>query len=167
MALIGKIRKRGGLITILIGIALASFVLGDFWRKNSKGGKTSNIGEVSGDKITYVDFQKKIAQQEDMAKQQSGKDMTADERYKLEEDTWKTLVRDIVLGKEYDDLGLNVSSDELWDLVQGKEPHQYIMQNFADPQTGQFNPEQVRNFLKNLDQYEEKKPGTKAQWDNL
>jgi len=167
MALIGKIRKRGGIITIVIGIALAAFVLGDFWKKSSKGSKNNNAGEVSGEKITYVDFEKKVAGQEEMMKQQSGKEMTAAERYKLQEDTWKTLVRDIVLGKEYDDLGLTVSTEEMWELVQGKEPHQYITQNFADPQTGVFNPEQVRTFLKNLDQYEEKKPGTKAQWDNL
>ncbi len=164
MALIGKIRKRGGIITIIIGIALAAFVLGDFWRKSNKGNKQSNAGEVLGDKITRVEFEKKVAQQEEMSKQQTGKEMSAAEKYKLEDDTWKQLVRDIVLGKEYDDLGLAVSPDELWDLVQGKEPHQYILQNFSDPQTGKFNPEAVRNFLKTLDQREEKTPGTKAQW---
>ena len=52
MAIIGKIRKRGGLITIIIGIALAAFVLSDFWRKDNKGSKTSNIGDISGEKIT-------------------------------------------------------------------------------------------------------------------
>ena len=143
MALIGKIRKRGGIITIIIGIALAAFVMGDFWRKSNKGSKHNNAGEVSGEKITYVDFEKKVAEQEEMAKQQSGKEMTAAEKYKLEDDTWKNLVRDIILGKEHDDIGLAVSTEEMWDLVQGKDPHQFIIQNFSDPQTGKFNPEAV------------------------
>ena len=168
MAVIGKIRKRGGIITIIVGLALASFVLGDFLRKSNRGSKTSNIGEICGEKITYTDFEKKVEEQSELMKQQTGKEnLTADQVFQVREETWKNLVRDIVLAQEYDELGLVVSSDELWDLVQGKEPHQYILQNFTDPQTGQFNAAQVRSFLQNLDQYEQQKPGTKAQWENL
>lgn len=168
MAAIGSIRKRGGIITIVIGVALAAFVLGDFWKKGNKNHKTTNIADISGEKITYLDFELKVEAQSDLMKQQSGKEnLTADELYQLREETWKKMVRDIILGKEYNELGLFVSSDELWELVQGKEPHQYIIQNFTDPQTSQFNPSQVRSFLQNLDQYEEKKPGTKAQWESL
>lgn len=168
MAIIGKIRKRGGLITIIIGLALAAFVLGDFWRKSNKSSKNTNVGEIAGEKITYTDFEAKVSEQEELMKQQTGKEnLTATQLFQLREETWKTLTRDIILGREYDELGVVVSSDELWDLVQGKEPHQYILQNFADPQTGAFNAAQVRTFLQNLDQYEEQKPGTKAQWQNL
>lgn len=168
MAIIGRIRKRGGLITIIIGIALAAFVLSDFWRKSSKGGRTNNIGEISGEKVTYLDFEKKVDTQLDLLKQESGEENpTADRVFQIREQIWKTMLRDIILGKEYDELGLAVSSDELWDLVQGKEPHQYIIQAFTDPQTGAFNPIQVRNYLAKLDTIEQISPGSKARWDNL
>ena len=62
---------------------------------------------------------------------------------------------------------MDISAEEMSDLVTGKEPHQLIIQNFTDPQTGQFNPMQVRSFMQNLDQYEQQKPGTKAQWEGL
>jgi peptidyl-prolyl cis-trans isomerase D len=166
MAVIGKIRKRGGIITIIIGIALAAFVLGDFIRKRPKNNK--NLSEISGEKITYNNFEKKVDEQLELTKQQTGKENpTTAEVFQLREQVWKNLVRDIILAKEYDELGIDVSAEELTDLVTGKEPHKYILQNFTDPQTGQFNPVAVNNFMKNIDQYEQQKPGTKVQWENL
>ncbi len=166
MAIIGKIRSKSGIIVIIIGIALAAFVLGDFVKKRPK--TTQNVGEVAGEKITYHDFETEVDAQVEMIKQQSGSEnLTNAQMFQIRNEVWKKMERDIILGAEYDKLGVAVSTEELWDLVQGKEPHQYILQNFADPQTGQFNPSQVRLFLQNLEEYETKKPGTKAQWENL
>jgi peptidyl-prolyl cis-trans isomerase D len=168
MAIIGKIRKRGGIIVVIIGIALAAFVLGDFWKKSGKGSSRKNLGEICGEKITYVDFEKEVDAQTDLVKQQSGEEnLTADQIFQIREEVWTKLERDFILGQEYDELGITVSADELSDMVQGTEPHQYIVQNFTDPQTGEFNVEQVRMFMQNLEQYEQKKPGTKAQWESL
>jgi len=75
--------------------------------------------------------------------------------------TWTQMVRDLVMNKEYDRLGVTVSKDELFDLVQGKNPHQYILQYFKDPNTNQYNPQLVINFLKQLDQVE---PEQKKNW---
>ena len=70
MAIIGKIRKRGGLITIIIGVALAAFVLSDFWRKGNKGGRDTTIGIVYKEKINYIDFENKLEKQLESIKQQ-------------------------------------------------------------------------------------------------
>lgn len=166
MAVIGKIRSKSGIIVIIIGIALVAFILGDFVRKSPK--RSQNIGEIIGKKITYHEFEKEVETQVEMIKQQSGSEnLNNEQMFQLRNEVWKKMERDIILDAEYEKLGVNVCSDELWDLVQGKEPHQYILQNFTDPQTGQFNPAQVRLFLQNLEQYEQQKPGTKAQWNNL
>ena len=58
-------------------------------------------------------------------------------------------------------LGLTVSSDELFDQVQGKNPHRYILQYFKDPNTGLYDPALVLNYLKNLDKME---PKNRTQW---
>ena len=58
MALIGRIRKQSGFLVIIIGVALAAFVLGDFIKKRPK---TANfIAEVAGEKINPTDFNKKV-----------------------------------------------------------------------------------------------------------
>jgi len=37
MAIIGSIRKHSGLAVILVGVAIAAFVIGDFGKKRMKG----------------------------------------------------------------------------------------------------------------------------------
>jgi peptidyl-prolyl cis-trans isomerase D len=68
------------------------------------------------------------------------------------------------MGKEYDKLGITVTTDELFALVQGPNPHSLIKQYFQDPATKQYSPEMVLNFLQNLDNM---KPEVKKQWLNL
>jgi len=46
MAIIGKIRKHSGLAVIIVGVAIAAFVIGDFGKKRTKG--VNEIGEVNG-----------------------------------------------------------------------------------------------------------------------
>lgn len=160
MAVIGKIRKRSGLLVIIIGLALAAFILGDFVRKGPKKG--NNIGIIDGEDITYTDFEVKVQKQEEQYKQQSGKDnLTSAEILQIRDMTWTQLLREMIMQKEYDELGITVSPDELFDMVQGKNPHPYIIQSFTDPQTGQFNPATVVQFIKTIDQRE---PEVKQQW---
>ncbi|HNW98649.1 MAG TPA: SurA N-terminal domain-containing protein [Bacteroidales bacterium] len=167
MAIIGKIRKRGGLIVIIIGVALAAFVLGDFWKKGNKGSRP-NLGEICGEKITYNDFETQVEAQIEMVKQQTGEEnLSSDKIFEIRNEIWAKLERDNILKKEYNELGLAISADELSDMVQGKEPHQYIQENFKDPQTGVFNVSYVKSYMQQLDQLEQKTPGTKARWENF
>jgi peptidyl-prolyl cis-trans isomerase D len=162
MAVIGKIRQRSGLIVIVIGIALAAFVLGDFLKPGRNGRQVNYIGEAAGENIPYVDFAQKVDEQIENTKQRDNKDkLTADEIYTVRQQTWNLMVRELVMGKQYENLGVAVSTDELYDLVQGKNPHQYILQYFQDPNTKQYNPQLVLNFLKQLDQVE---PAQKQNW---
>lgn len=162
MAIIGKIRKRSGLLVIIIGVALAAFILGDFLKPGKRYRKLNNIGVVAGENIPYSEFAKKVEDQLANMKQRSKSDkLSADETFQARQMTWTQLVRDMVMNEEYNRLGISVSSDELFDLVQGKNPHQYILQYFKDPNTGQYNPQMVINFLKQLDQVD---PEQKKNW---
>jgi peptidyl-prolyl cis-trans isomerase D len=71
------------------------------------------------------------------------------------------MVKDLLMGEEYSELGLTVSSEELFDQIQGKQPHRFILQYFKDPATGQYDPAIVLNYLKNMDKME---PKAKEQW---
>lgn len=151
MAVIGNIRKHSTFLIIIIGVALAAFVLGDFARGGG-GSREVNIGNVAGEDITIMDFNQKVDQFIQNTKQQQNKErLTSDEIYRLKEDTWKQMVREILMDKEYEALGLTVTSDELFDLVQGPNPHPLIMQYFTDPSTGQYNRSLIIDYLQNLD----------------
>jgi len=160
MAIIGNIRKHSGLVVIIVGVAIAAFVIGDFSKKRTHG--TTDIGEVNGENIVYMEFNDKVEKNLEAQKENSGSDKIDDQTaYQIRQSTWSSMVKELLMGEEYDELGLTVSPEELFDQVQGRQPHRFILQYFKDPATGQYNPSVVLNYLKNLDKME---PKVKSQW---
>jgi len=160
MAIIGKIRKRSGLLVAIVGIALAAFVLGDFFKANPRN--IEDVGVIADEKISYREFEDKAEEYlQEILEKNKNINLTSEDYYEIKMEAWKNLVNEILLEKELSALGITVTTDELFDLVQGKNPHYYILQTFSDPQTGQFDPQTVLNFLQTLDQRE---PEVKKQW---
>ena len=62
MAIIGRIRKRVGLLIFFVGASMILFILGDLVTSNmGLMGSTSDVmGEVGGEKIRYPEFEKKV-----------------------------------------------------------------------------------------------------------
>ncbi|MBU2558801.1 MAG: peptidylprolyl isomerase [Bacteroidetes bacterium] len=152
MAVIGKIRKRSGLLVVVIGVALAAFVLGDF-ATGGGGRQTMNVGTVESEDISIQDFNRKFDQNVEATKQQSQNErLSQDELFRLRDNTWNQMLEEIIMGNEYEELGLKVTPEELFDQIQGFNPHPAVIQNFTNPETGQFDREMVLNYLQNLDQ---------------
>lgn len=165
MAIIGKIRKRSGLLVIIIGVALAAFVLGDFLKPGKRYRGTTNVGVVAGENIPYTEFAAKVDEQIENLKQRAQKEnLSSEEVFSARQMTWQQLTTEIIMGEEYDRLGISVTTDELFELVQGKNPHPYILQYFKDPNTQQYNPQLVINFLKQLETME---PAQRNNWLQL
>jgi peptidyl-prolyl cis-trans isomerase D len=163
MAIIGEIRKHYWLLVAIIGVALLLFVLSDFQRK--KGKQTNTIGTVAGEKIAINEFNKRVEENTELQKANSGKgNLTAEENYQVRQQTWNQVVNEIVMNKQYDMLGVSVSIEELDDLIRGKNPHQVIEQSFRDQKTGQFDPKLVTQFLQNLDNPEMVTPENKQRY---
>lgn len=151
MALIGQIRKQSGLLVIIIGVALAAFVLGDFLKPRNKY-RANYVGEIAGDEIPIQEFNDKTDEQIQIRKDQQQSDkLSQDDLYQIKQSIWTQMVEKILMGKEYDELGLVVTSDELSDQILGDKPHNFVIQSFRNPQTNAFDPEMVKNFLGNLD----------------
>jgi peptidyl-prolyl cis-trans isomerase D len=165
MAVIEKIRNRAGLLIGFVGFSLFAFILGDLF-SSSKGIFSKNetsVGVIAGKKINVMDFESRVQEMANNYKVQNNTESidqaTMDQ---IREQAWNQLVNDEVMGTQYNKLGLTVSSDELFDMVQGKNIHPQVRQAFTDPKTGQFNPSSVLTFLKNMDNDPTGK--TKAQW---
>lgn len=150
MAIIGSIQKHSKIVIVIIGFALLAFVVGSFTGKNHSN--TNYIGEINGDKIRGTDFNAKVEEASEMRKQMSGRtNVPAAESFSIRESVWNQMVSELIMQKQYDKLGIEVSKDEMDDMITGKNPHQYIVQNFTDPKTGKFDPKQVKQFIDNLD----------------
>jgi len=155
MATLEKIRKRGPIVALIIGLALIAFILGDVFRSGDSlfSRNQFQIAEVGGESIQYQDFESKVEEVVNIYKLQTGQtavDEAQMERFR--QNVWDQLIRESLLRKVYNKLGIGVSNEELFDMVQGKNVDPMIYQSFANPETGQFDPASVINFLKSMDQ---------------
>ncbi len=153
MAVISKIRNQAGLIIGIIGIALVAFILGDVVKSNSSFMQSgTDVAEIAGERISIQEFEATVSQMTETYKQNTGQEnvdqATTD---MLRDQAWNQMIREKVMNKEFDDMNINVSPEEMFDMVKGKDPHPSVKQAFTDPQTGQFDPANVIRFLKEKD----------------
>lgn len=153
MAVIGRIRKRVGLLIGFVGVSMLLFILGDLVTSNTGLLNRNNdvVGEIGGEKVHYAEFEKRVDELTENYKINTKKDNVDQSTLDmLREQAWNLYVNDNTLGKEYEALGLSCGADELFDMVGGKNPNQQIIQAFTDPNTKQFDRNQVIKFLKDL-----------------
>jgi len=160
MAAIGSIRKHSTMLVIVIGVAMAAFILGDFAKGSGK--REVNVGVVDGQEITIMDFNRQFETNlENTKKQRQKTTLSGAEQATVRAQTWNQMVMDILMGDEYEELGIDVSSEELSDMILGPNPHPLIVQSFTDPSTGIFDRERVVNYTSNFDNLP---PDAKQQW---
>jgi len=152
MATLQTIRNRAGIaIAILIGLALAAFILGDLFKSTSSltRSKQMELAVVNGITVTQPEFQAKVSELEEIYKMNSGKNsVDAATSEQIREQTWQNMVRNLTMKDTYEELGVSVSASELFELVQGKNPHPIIQSIFRDPNTGSINRVALIQFLK-------------------
>ena len=159
MAAIEKIRKRSGLLIAIIGLALLAFVLQDLFQSTGRH-REFNVAVVDGEKIPYKDFEELRTKNMENMQRSNGNNLTSAQTYSVYNSTLEQMIKDHIMTKEYDALGMNVSSEELYDQFVGEEPHQWVVQNFSDG-NGNFNREMVESYLQNLDNFPVE---TRNQW---
>lgn len=149
MGIIGSIRKHSGIAVAVVGIAIVAFIIGDL-AKNNNG--VPDMGRIDDQTITYNRYNEKVEEMENNYKAQQGiAQIPTDVEYQLRDQVWQNLVTEILTDKEFEKLGLQLSSAELNDMYMGTFIHPYIRQIFTDPQTGNFNPATVKQYISNFD----------------
>ncbi len=153
MATLERIRNKGGiLVAVVIGLALFAFILGDFLKRNGGGNQANSIevAEINETTISYSAYQNEINQAEDFRKLQTGKSsIDENTQYQIRNQVWEQMIQEIIMGEKFEDVGIEVSTDEVLEMATGKNAHPAIRQMFSDPQTGIFNQAAVVNFLRN------------------
>lgn len=156
MATLEKIRNRAGLLVLVVGVALFAFIIGDFLNSGSTYFRQSQerIAEINGEVIHYQDYQQRIDEMTEMYKMQMGTTSVPEESMvQLRQMVFNNMVEEIVLGEATAEIGMTVSPDELFDMVQGENISPLIQQMpmFTNPQTGQFDKAALLNYLKAID----------------
>jgi peptidyl-prolyl cis-trans isomerase D len=167
MAIIGKIRERSGLVIVVIMVALLAFLLSDaISSKYTFGGSSNDVGEIDGKDITYNEFDQKVKYNEGIYQMnQETQNIDENTRQMINDQTWNEMIQQLVIDKEFNKLGLEVTNREIQDFTLGERTHPQILKYFSDPATNTFNRSQLINYLKNKDRDETRKMA--FQWANF
>ena len=155
--------KMGYFLVGGIAVVLALFVLEPLLQQGSAifgASSRTEVGSIDGEAIKYDQFNAKVEQTSAQFKQQYGGVMNPQMQAMAVDQAWQSEIATVVLGKEFERVGLTVSADELFDLVQGKNPSPLITQYFGNPQTGEFDRAAVISSLKSRNQ----NPQLAQQW---
>ena len=169
MAALQTIRDRGGLlISIVIGLALAAFIIGDALSSGSSvfNSERNQAGEIAGESVSIMDYQNMVGQQEELIKAMNGLSaLNEEQQTMLRNNIWQQLVMTKLMDAEYEEIGLGVSSEELYDIMLGDNMSPSIRQLFADPTTGTVDKERARTIVSQI--LESPDQGQKAYWLNM
>ena len=148
MAAIEKIRRRSGLLIAIIGIALLAFVLQDLFQSQGRNMGPS-VAVVDGDKISVRDYE--VVKEKNLENKRSSSNnnnLSSAETYSVYNNTLEELIKDNIMGKEYEASGIGITSEELMDQMTGEHPHDWVVQSFSD--ANGFDPQRVTQYLQNL-----------------
>lgn len=155
MALIGTIRKNSWLLFVMIGVALAAFLIMDMVGQSSQMSMGNmSIGEVNGKEVDYREFMA----HEEAVYSGGGSDM-----YSRRNFLWNYYLNKSLFDAEADANGVSVGKEELLALEFGNNLSPVIQQRFANPQTGAVDYQQLNNIRQQI-QNGVMPPETKQFW---
>ncbi|MGE4568540.1 MAG: SurA N-terminal domain-containing protein [Bacteroidales bacterium] len=154
MITLQQIRDRAGAwLAGFIGLALLAFIMGDFMSSGQLlfSGSKMRVAKLGRESVSIQELEKRIAEAEEMYRSGGGQPLDEQQAFALRDQAFQQLITDYILNEEAAELGFGVTSEELFDMVQGTNPHPYVRSLFTDPSNGRFNRSLLVTFLKNMD----------------
>lgn len=169
MGIMTFLRNRAGTVMVFaIGFAIVAFLLGDLMGSGVTifGGNPNEIGNIDGESIDYPTFNSEVDANMNNMAQQMGGSISPQMKTYIIENVWNQNVSRKLLSEEVARIGLDVGKNELNDLVSGQNPSQMLVPYFTNPETGEFDRNQLNIFLNNI-QHEPANSEQKQQWGYL
>ncbi len=150
MATLQKIRNKGPLLVIVIGLALFAFIAEEAMRSIQSASNESRqqVGEVYGEHISVHEFQNLVDEYAEVVKFTTGNSALNDEQLtQLRDQVWNTYVNNQLIEHEAEELGLTVTDAEIQAIItEGNSP--ILAQTpFRNEQTGRFDANILKKFL--------------------
>ena len=150
MATLEKIRSKGLLLLIVVGLALVVFIVGDLVNSGSTyfQENNANVAVINGDKVKIRDYAEKMDQFNDVVKMQYGNNITDEMMEQIRQMVWESTVTEKIVGDDCAKIGMMVTKNELVDMLVGNNisPMMMSTQMFFN-QNGQFDVNIVKQFI--------------------
>lgn len=167
MATLQTIRNKFSWILLaMIGMAMLAFILMDLM--SSSGSilqrDANTIVEINGEKINSQDFFARVQARIDAYITQSGDNALNNiSRDQFVDIAYDELIREKLMGAEYEKLGIVVTAAELWEriIVNPSVIEVPVFQN----EQGMFDPERVKQYLSAVEQQKATNPQAMDEWN--
>ena len=142
----------GRIVVIAISASILAFIAGDLLGPNSTllGNNSNNVGEIAGRTVSLQEYQSKI---DEVARDYSintGQAPSGDAMFSIRQQAWDALINEKAFFTYFDELGVKVTEDEIWDMTQGKNVDPALQRSFVNQETGLFDRQLVIDFLRGL-----------------
>ena len=146
MATLQKIRSKGPLLLIVIGLAMLAFILGDAWKIIRPNQGIQYVGTIDGEDISAMDFQKELENYTEVVKfANQTNDLTEEQNNALRDEVWAIMVRNYILEKAAAQIGLTVTDEEVKEVIErGNDP---VLTSTPFSQDGKFDADVLKSFL--------------------
>ena len=150
MAALGKIRKRGVALVIIIGLGLFAFIAEEAFRscEATKNQQRQQIGEVLGNKINVQEFQSLVDEYQEVLKMSQNVDnLTEEQLNSLKDEVWSSYVNEQIVASEAGKIGLTVTDEEMQNIMKEGTNPMLLRSPFVNQQTGRFDATMLTKFL--------------------
>ena len=150
MAALGKIRKRGVALVIIIGLGLFAFIAEEAFRscEATKNQQRQQIGEVLGNKINVQEYQALVDEYQEVLKMTNGIDNLSEEQLNsIKDEVWNSYVNEQIIQSECKKVGLTVTDEELQNIMKEGTNPMLMRSPFVNQQTCLFDVTMLTKFL--------------------
>lgn len=149
MATLQKIRSKGPLLVIVIGLALLAFIAEEGMRsfQSARGESRMRVGKIYSENISLQEYQALIEEYTEVIKFTSNNSaLTETQMAQIRDQVWNTLVNNRLIEHEADKLGLTVTDEEVRFIIsQGRSA--LLSQTPFKNENGRFDPMVLQKFL--------------------
>jgi peptidyl-prolyl cis-trans isomerase D len=144
MAMIEKIRQQRGLLLVMVGVGLLSFLIPYDAVMSLFGNSNAAIGEIDGQSISAQEWQRALQDREPLFQYQGNEQS-------LSNDTWNQLMENIIYQDEFDALGIEVSDEEYEEITFGELLSPFVKSTIYGGKDSTALKEQVRKSFDGMD----------------
>ena len=120
MAVIGKIRERGGLLVAITLVSLALFILGDWLAGRGTGRRENVIGTVGGEEISGVEFERRVNDETESYRNDFGQQVNAQMTEQVRNSVWQEMLKAKVMLPQVEEAGFTLTKAEYDDVRFGE-----------------------------------------------
>ncbi|MEQ1586110.1 MAG: SurA N-terminal domain-containing protein [Cyclobacteriaceae bacterium] len=149
MALIGTLRnKMTKWVVGFVAVAISAFILNDLFGNGPTAvfGNENSVGKIAGTTITLEEYQAAVQERENNYILNFGRQPGERERPLLQQQAWDMLISQKAIKPEFEKVGVQVTTDEIWDMIQGKNIDENVKSSFLDS-AGNFDRRRLIEYI--------------------